>query len=350
MVKEYDLDINILHWAHRSSDGALRSYNDLLINCINSIKRADIADINLTTKKIKVNNHIYVIYNCDDWYYDDLVKRIGKIDYGGSRGFSGGDGGKIILIKDYKNKGASGARNIAVENAIKNEREGINKNGFFVILDNDMKVPFNWSTNLVSELIHAENYFGVGCTITYDQMPYLEEGVIRADDSSNGACYKNIMKLGPFIEYCRKYGLPCDGKGNVSCKKAFDSGDIKMWSTGVTYSGWRLSNFISSTNFVREAEKVGKAGFSSEELSGFGREDLEWAVRVFKTPCVMFESHTVFLQHLMAFTSSFVYSDRLDNAPILQRLLGNEVISGFKDGVIWPKLRQEQMTKYGYKG
>jgi hypothetical protein len=176
-------------------------------------------------------------------------------------------------------------------------------------------------------------------------MPYLEEGLIKAGDSSNGPMYKNIMKLADFVDYCKIYNIPVNGYGHVSCREAFDSGKIALGGTGVTYSGWRLSNFISSIRFVRE-----DGGFSSEELSGFGREDLEWAVRVFKTGCVMLESHTVFVQHLMAFTSSFTCGDRTNNEPILRRLLGDEVISGFEDGSTWAKLRQEQMTRYGYKG
>lgn len=343
-----DVQTYILHWAYRSKNGVLRHYNDLLMNCINSIKRVKINDTSSARNNIKVINRINVIYDCDDWYYNDLVKKIDKINSKYS------ESERVNLIKDYKNRGASGARNIAIENTIKNEKEGINKSGFFVILDNDMKVVNGWITNLVSELVHAENYFGVGCAISYDQMPYLEEGLVKAGDSSNGPMYKNVMKLLDFVNYCRKYGLPCDGNGNVSCRKAFDSGNILVGGTGVTYSGWRLSNFISSTRFVREAEKVGvgriRAGFSSEELSGFGREDLEWAVRVFKTPCVMLESHTVFIQHLMAFTSSFVCGDRTNNEPILRRLLGDEAIGKFKGGVLWQELRQAQITRYGYKG
>ena len=65
---------------------------------------------------------------------------------------------------------------------------------------------------------------------------------------------------------------------------------------------------------------------------------------------MMLESHTVFVQHLMAFTSSFTYGDRINNEPILRRLLGDEVIAGFKDGSTWVKLRQTQMARYGYKG
>lgn len=341
MVREYDLDIYILHWAHRSKNGMYRPYNELLMNCINSIKKAENSNINLTNRKIKVNSRINVIYNCDNESYSDMVIKIIGMRFS-----------DIKLIYDYKNRGASGARNIAIEDTIKNEKNGLNNSGFFVILDNDMKVGIGWKTNLVSELVHAEKEFGVGCAITYDQMPYLEEGVVKAGDSSNGPCYKNIMKLRDFVDYCRKYNIPCDDNGNVSCREAWDSskGKIKVGGTGVTFSGWRLSNFISSVRFVREAEKVGKGGYSSEELSGFGREDLEWAVRVFKTPCVMLESHTVLVQHLMTFTSSFTCGDRVNNEPLIRRLLGDEVIAGFKDGVIWNKLRKEQMTKYGYKG
>jgi hypothetical protein len=342
MSKNYDVDSYILYWAHRSKDGIYRPYNDLLMNCINSIKKDEAID---KGSRIKVNNRINVIYDCDDWYYNDMIEKIN------GRGFR-----NVNLIKDYKNKGASGARNIAIENTVKNEKEGINKNGLFVILDNDMKVPFYWLENLVSELVHAEKEFGVGCVITYDQMPYLEEGLVKAGDSSNGPCYKNIMDLRSFVDFCRKYNIPCDDNGNVSCREAFDSskGKIKIGGTGLTFSGWRLSNFIITTRFVREAERVKiggiGGGFSSEELSGFGREDLEWAVRVFKTPCVMLESHTVFVQHLMAFTSGFIYGDRVNNEPILRRLLGDELIAGFKDGSTWNRLRQSQMTRYGYKG
>ena len=334
MSKNYDIQTYILHWAYKTKDGRYRPYNDLLLNCIKSIKRTEIRSVG------KVNNQINVIYDCDDWYYNDMVGKVNR------SGFS-----NINLIKDYKNKGASGARNIAIENTIKNYDSGLNKRGFFVILDNDMKVPFHWIENLVSELVHAEDYFGVGCAITYDQMPYLEEGTIKAGDSSNGPMYKNIMKLGDFIDYCKMFNIPVNGYGNVSCREPFDSskGNIKVGGTELTFSGWRLSNFISSVRFVREAEKFG-GGYSSEELSGFGREDLEWAVRVFKTPCVMLESHTVFVQHLMAYTSSFTYGDRVNNEPILRRLLGDEVIAGFKDGSTWTRLRQEQMLKYGYKG
>ena len=340
MSKEYDLDTYILHFAHRTKNGKIRSYNELLMNCIDSIKRSEATNINLTKNKIKINNRINIIYDCDNESHSDMVAKII------GRGFR-----NINLIKDYKNKGASGARNIAIENTIKNQDNGISKYGFFVILDNDMKVPFGFETNLVSELVHAEDYFKTGCAITYDQMPYLEEGVIR---SSSSGLYRNVMKLETFVNYCRRYRIPCDDKGNVSCREPFDSGKILVGGTGVTYSGWRLSNFISSIRFFREAEKVKiggiGGGFSSEELSGFGWEDLEWAIRVFKTPCVLLESHTAFVQHLMSYTSSFVCTDRINNEPILKRLLSKEMIAGFEGGVLWNKLRQEQMAKYGYKG
>lgn len=350
-----DIQTYIMHYAHRSNDGTIRPYNDLLMNCIRSIKNADIIGSLFNKNKIKVNNQINVIFDCDQYFFDDLVKKIDKINSDGKI-----NSGKINLIRDYKNKGASGARNIAIENTIKSQNNGQNKDGIFVILDNDMKVPGGWITNLASELIHAESYFNVGCAISYDQMPYLEEEVIKAlkfnkaeepqqtVDYDNSMLYRNVMRLGEFIEYCKKYNIPFDNSGNVYCRKPFNSGDIKLGGTGVTYSGWRLSNFISSTKFVKKAEEM-KAGYSSEELWGFGDEDMEWAVRVFKTPCILLESHTVFIQHMMSFTSSKVYCDRVDNFPIIKKLLGDNVFQGIRSGSIWLKLRQEQINRYGYK-
>lgn len=340
----FDVQTYILHWArsHGKDDSSdsrniNKDWNGLLFNCLDSVFKSDNYEKNVM--KNKINSQVNIICDCDSSSYDDLVKRIAS---------KGGEYNNINLIKDYKNKGASGARNIAIENTLSSS--DINKDGYFVILDNDMKVPNGWITNLVEELRHAEKYFNTGCSITYDQMPYLEEGIVRSGDKDLTPNYKNVMKLDQFIQYCKTYGIPCDEKGNVASKPSYNYGDIKISGTGVTYSGWRLSNFIASRKFVDEAERGLKgAGFSNEELWGFGYEDMEWAVRVFNTPCRLLESHTVFVQHLMSFTSSVVYKDRINNLPVIKEKLGDKMFEGIKTGDAWVILRQKQIDKYGYR-
>lgn len=320
-----DVQIYILHWAHRLKNNTYRPWNDLLFNCINSIKRSEDYE--------KVNNEIIVVYDCSQEFYDDLIKRLPSVSGGRISGDIISGGINIRLLEDYKKKGASGARNVAIEDA---------KNTF-VILDNDMKVNHRWLINLMIELKLAEKYFGFPCAISYSQMPYLEEGAIKS------GAWGNVVNVAEFIKWIRQYipGMVVSNEGIVHNKKPFE-GEIKISGTGVTYSGWRLSNFIANKGFVRKAQEMG-AGFSSEDLSGWYGEDMEWAVRVFNTPCRLLESNTVFMQHIMGFTSGTTMNDRVNNGDILLKKLGRDVFNGIVDGSIWVKLRQDQINRYGYK-
>jgi len=290
------VQIFILHWARKAP--VIRPWNDALLNCIRSIR-------NFTS----VPHEITVIYSCDPEFLEDLERRCPP---------------NIKLVEDTKGKGASGARNIALDLA---------ETDYFVILDNDMRVPKGWLKNLLIEIKHAEEYFKAPCILTPSFIPYLEEPPITSK-------YRNVLPLREFVSYCRRYGIPCADDGVVSCLPPY-TGPIRFSGTRVTDSGWRLANFIAS----KEASKL--IGYSDEDMCGWWGDDCDWAIRALKTPVKLLETHTVFIQHVESFTSGPTMNMRINNTDVFIKKHGRKLFNEVVDGTIWPRLHREQLERFG---
>jgi GT2 family glycosyltransferase len=290
------VQIFILHWARKIQK--VHPWNNALLNCIRSIQ--------------KFTSHPYeiiVIYSCDPEYLDDLRRRCPP---------------DVKLVEDTKGRGASGARNIAVD---------LTETDYFVLLDNDMKVPKGWLSNLLTEIQHAERLFKAPCVIRPSFMPYLGEPPITRD-----AGYRNVLPLSRFVAYCRNYGIPCTSEGVVLCRSPW-TGDIRYSGTGVTDNGWSLSVWIAN----RKAFDI--IGRSDEEMHGWWGEDVDWAIRALKTPVKLLESHTVFIQHVESFTSGPTANMRINNADVFIKKHGIAVFNEVISGQIWPRLHCEQLQR-----
>jgi len=291
-----EVQVFILHWAHRTP--IEHPWNDILLNCIRSIRRFT-----------EHPHEIVVVYDCDPEYLEDLKARLPK---------------GVRLEEDTRRRGASGARNMCIDLA---ETE------YFALLDNDMRVPRGWLTNLVKEIEHAEDYFRAPCVIRPSFLPYLEDIPITADK------YRHVLPIREFVGYCRGHRVPCTDDGVVQCKTPW-AGPIRYSGTGVTDNGWSLSVWIAN----REAFNY--IGYSDEEMHGWWGEDCDWAIRALKTPVKLLETNTVFIQHVESFTSGPTMGIRINNADIFVRKHGREIFDEVQSGAIWPRLHREQLKRY----
>lgn len=290
------IQVFIMHWARKAP--VMHHWNDALLNCVRSVQRFT-----------AIPHEIVVVYNCDPEHLEDLQERLPK---------------DVRLEEDTRGKGASGGRNMCVDLA---------ETDYFVLIDNDMKVPLGWLGNLAVEIRHAESYFRAPCVIRPSFMPYLEEPPITQER------YHRVYHLQQFVKGCQKYGLACSDKGVVQCKAPW-TGPIKNSGTGVTDNGWSLSIWIAS----RKAFDY--IGYSDEDMCGWWGEDCEWAIRALKTPVKLLETNTVYLQHMQSFTSGPTANMRVRNADIFVQKHGQEILEEVISGDIWPRLHREQLELF----
>ena len=290
------VQVFILHWARKAP--IIYPWNDILLNCIKAVQRFT-----------KYPYEIVVIHDCDPEYLEDLKERCPS---------------DVRLEEDTRRKGTSGARNMSIDLA---------ETKYFTLIDNDMRVPRGWLTNLVTEIKSAERYFGAPCIIRPLFLPYLEEFPIMAGD------YGNVIPLNEFVDYCKEHDVPCTEEGVVLCKEPY-KGSIRSGGSIVTDNGWSLSVWIAN----RKAFDY--IGYSDEEMHGWWGEDCEWAIRALKTPVKLLETSSVFIQHVMGITSGPTKNMRIQNSDVFLEKQGREILDEVVSGEIWSRLHREQLELY----
>lgn len=277
----------------------MHPWNDALLNCVRSVQR------------FTAHPHeIVVVYDCDSEHLEDIQERLPK---------------DVRLEEDTRGKGASGGRNMCVDLA---------ETDYFALIDNDMRVPLGWLSNLAVEIKHAESYFKMPCVIRPSFLPYLEEPPITSEKYGH-----RVVSLEKFVKGCRFYNIPCTDKGIVQCKAPW-TGTIKYSGTGVTDNGWSLSVWIAN----RKAFDY--VGYSDEDMCGWWGEDCDWAIRALKTPVKLLETNTVFIQHVESFTSGPTANMRIVNSDVFVQKNGQEIFDEVLSGEIWPRLHREQLELY----
>ena len=290
------IQVFILHWAHKAP--IMHPWNDALLNCVRSVQR------------FTAHPHeIIVVYDCDSEHLEDIQDRLPK---------------DVRLEEDTRKRGASGGRNMCVDLA---------ETDYFVLIDNDMRVPLGWLSNLAVEIRQAESYFKVPCVLRPSFLPYLEEPPITAEK------YGHVLPLKEFIDYCRKHSIPITDDGVVLCKAPW-TGSIKSSGSGITDNGWSLSVWIAS----RKAFDY--VGYSDEDMCGWWGEDCDWAIRALKTPVKLLETNTVYIQHVESFTSGPTANMRIRNSDVFVQKNGRAIFDEVISGEIWPRLHREQLELY----